>query len=219
MIQSTILGTLLKRPPFMSLKGVAPILFGSLLFAASAYGAPGVGNGMHSVGNSDIEIRIQAGVHSLRLASIAVPGTGVSWKSSPKNESGLAFPKWVRVGDKVLPIQWKRKAVGKSGSHDLVFIYVSDLASLELSSHWKVAPAGGPVEHEILVSNRSQTPVELPIQRSILFTGPPADANGPNEFAGYVNWQSAVVDDDPPRLSRGKPPVITTWLRRLPERP
>ncbi len=170
MIQSTILGTLLKRPPFMSLKGVAPILFGSLLFATSAYGAPGVGNGMHSVGNSDIEIRIQAGVHSLRLASIAVPGTGVSWKSSPKNESGLAFPKWVRVGDKVLPIQWKRKAVGKSGSHDLVFIYVSDLASLELSSHWKVAPAGGPVEHEILVSNRSQTPVELPIQRSILFT-------------------------------------------------
>ena len=82
---------------------------------------------------------------------------------------GFALPDKANIGGAAQDIHWKFKGATQDNAdgQKLTIRFVCETPSLELKSAWWARPGGGPVQHTMRITNRSQQPLTLSEQPTI----------------------------------------------------
>lgn len=149
-----------------ALRGVARITGPTLLLAIliplpsrAAAGSP------VTIGNTDNRIVVQAGAAAPRVLRVRRDGAD-AWIATGKAhliDSAI-------VDGRTVPLRWRFGPAGsRVGERDASLVYVTHDPDLRLRWIWQARSAHGPLEHTIVIENRSGRAVEIPLQDSLDF--------------------------------------------------
>lgn len=149
-----------------ALRGVARITVPTLLLAIliplpsrAAAGSP------VTIGNTDNRIVVQAGAAAPRVLRLTRGGAD-AWVATGKAhliDSAI-------VDGRTVPLRWRFDPAGsRVGERDASLVYVTHDPDLRLRWIWQARSAHGPLEHTIVIENRSGRAVEIPLQDSLDF--------------------------------------------------
>lgn len=149
-----------------ALRGVARITGPTLLLAIliplpsrAAAGSP------VTIGNTDNRIVVQAGAAAPRVLRLTRGGAD-AWVATGKAhliDSAI-------VDGRTVPLRWRFDPAGsRVGERDASLVYVTHDPDLRLRWIWQARSAHGPLEHTIVIENRSGRAVEIPLQDSLDF--------------------------------------------------
>ena len=149
-----------------ALRGVARITVPTLLLAIliplpsrAAAGSP------VTIGNTDNRIVVQAGAAAPRVLRLTRGGAD-TWVATGKAhliDSAI-------VDGRTVPLRWRFGPAGsRVGERDASLVYVTHDPDLRLRWIWQARSAHGPLEHTIVIENRSGRAVEIPLQDSLDF--------------------------------------------------
>lgn len=103
------------------------------------------------------------------LTSFKSKAAGQEWASS--SPSPIALIETAEVNGREMPLHWHFvRQVPANGPGTIDFQFNCDEPALELHSVWSAKAGPGPIEHQIIISNRTQSPVLLPVQPSLATT-------------------------------------------------
>ena len=115
-----------------------------------------------SLATADTAIRVEAGEHGARLASLT--GHGATWN----NREDETLPARVEVHDVPQPLVWHvDRAASRFETRNIEVVYVADSPRLKLSWRWRARSAHGPLEHTVSIQNLSSETVWLPLLPSL----------------------------------------------------
>ena len=115
----------------------------------------------------DTKVQVEARENQLRVVAFESIRTGWNWTTS--NELPLISS--LEVNGQTKPITWKFKTRSGSAGQPAreIFVFESENPALELKSIWTAYSGPGPIEHQISIKNKSNVPLILPLQPSLVF--------------------------------------------------
>jgi hypothetical protein len=115
--------------------------------------------------SGDTAITIEAGEEAPRLTQLTFPG-GTSWV----NQTAELLPSQVTINGVAQHVGWRLdRAACRFESNGISLVYRSDAPQLQLTWEWRKRSDIGPLEHRILIRNRSGQSMLLPWQPSFTF--------------------------------------------------
>ncbi|MGE5111820.1 MAG: alpha-galactosidase [Acidobacteriaceae bacterium] len=118
-----------------------------------------------SISSAETKLVVAAGATAPRLISLQSVKGNV-WN----NRSATKLIDQVRIGDKLIPLNWKfNSGASRVELRHVSFIYESSSPHLQLVWEWKARAAHGPVEHTIRIRNLGSEEVWIPLQDSVAF--------------------------------------------------
>lgn len=118
-----------------------------------------------TIGNADNRIVVQAGAAAPRVLRLTRDGADAWIATGNARLIDSAI-----VDGRTVPLHWRFDPAGsRVGERDANLVYIAHDPDLRLRWTWQARSAHGPLEHTIVIENRSGHEVEIPLQDSFDF--------------------------------------------------
>ncbi len=143
-----------------------------IIVAVTGVGTGRPANAMESVvATGDTELHIKVGDDTLCLLGLRSKPARTGWTAGPAAAAPVPLIASIEMGGRTLPVHWRLvEQDSKPKEHATIFRFVCDQPALELRSIWRAHPGPGPVEHTIVIANREDQDILLPLQPTLAFS-------------------------------------------------